>query len=194
MQSSNRLMLRALRSVLLVMTFTIATLYFNRRGFYPPHGHPFIYAISMSWLIAFSVAMLTAIFKMNPKLFSLFRWEKDGKVYDHTGIRAFRWVLLKSPLGWINGNYHVVASRTAFERLLRETNVTEWVHWLSLFLSIILAISCFVDGYAVYGYVLLLIRIPFDIYPIMLQRWNRVRVCRALTRQLRMSGGEDVCP
>lgn len=48
-----------------------------------------------------------------------------------------------------------------------------------------LAVLYLVDDYAVYGYVMLLVRIPFDLYPIMLQRWNRGRVRRVLRRQLR---------
>ncbi len=86
------------------MILTVGALYFNRRGFYP-HGSPLVYAIAMSWLISFTVALpITAIFKVNPKLFALARWEKDGEVYDRWSIRAFRWVLLHSPLGWINAN------------------------------------------------------------------------------------------
>ena len=45
-----------------------------------------------------------------------------------------------------------------------------------------LAIWFLVDGYPVHGYVMLLVRIPFDVYPIMLQRWNRGRVYRVLRR------------
>ena len=47
----------------------------------------------------------------------------------------------------------------------------------------ILAISYLVRDYDVYGYVMLLVRIPFDVYPIMLQRWNRGRVCRVVKCQ-----------
>ena len=57
------------------------------------------------------------------------------------------------------------------------------MHWLTCVLTSILAISYLVRDYAVYGYVMLLVRIPFDLYPIMLQRWNRGRVCRVLNRQ-----------
>jgi hypothetical protein len=45
-----------------------------------------------------------------------------------------------------------------------------------------LAISYLRHDYDVYGYVMLLVRIPFDVYPIMLQRWNRGRVRRVLER------------
>ena len=168
--------------------FTVGATYFNRRGFYPPHGSPLLYALAMSWLIAITIALPTSvIFKVNSKRFSLARWEKQGEVYDRTGIRAFRWVLLHSPLGWINPTLHLGATRTDCERLLREMNAAEGVHWLTCLLSSILAISCLVGGFAVYGYVMLLVRIPFDLYPIMLQRRNRGRVCRLLSRQLQTS-------
>jgi hypothetical protein len=180
-----RMVFRGMRSVLLVVIFTVGALYLNRRGFYPPHGSPLISAIAMSWLIAITLALPTsAIFTVNPKLFSLARWEKEGEVYDRPSIRAFRWVLLHSPLGWINPNLHLGASRTDCERLLREMNISEGVHWLTCFLSSILAISYLVGGYAVYGFVMLLIRVPFDLYPIMLHRRNRGRVCRVLNRHL----------
>jgi len=112
----------------------------------------------------------------------LAHWEKQGEIYDRAGIRAFRWVLLHSPLGWINPNFHLRASRTDCERLLREMNSREAVHWLTFGVSSTLAVSYLVHDRAVYGYVMLLVRIPFDLYPIMLQRWNRGRMGRVLAR------------
>ncbi|MGH9647217.1 MAG: hypothetical protein ACRD4E_10405 [Bryobacteraceae bacterium] len=117
-----------------------------------------------------------------PPLFSLARWEKGGKIYDRADIRTFRWVLFHSPLGWINPNFHLRGSRADCNRLLREINSGEGVHWLTCIASVMLAISYLLHGYAFYGYVMLLVRIPFDLYPIMLQRWNRGRVWRVLQR------------
>jgi len=142
----------------------------------------------MSWLIAITAAVLTSgIFRVNPKLFALARWEKEGKVYDRRSIRAFRWLLLHSPLGWINPSLHLSASRTDCDRLLKEMNASEGVHWLTCSLAIIVGISYLVSDHAVYGYVMLLVRIPFDLYPIMLHRRNRGRVYRVLSRPLRTS-------
>jgi hypothetical protein len=182
-----------MRSVLLMVLFTLGAVYFNRRGFYPPHGNPVIYAIAMSWLIAIIALPISSVFKLSPTLFSLARWETEGAVYDRTGIRVFRRALLHSPLAWINPALNLGGSRTDCERLLKEMNVAEGVHWLTCFLSSILAISCFVGDFAVYGYVMLLVRIPFDLYPIMLQRRNRGRVCRVLNRQLQRPAPHKSC-
>jgi hypothetical protein len=61
-------------------------------------------------------------------------------------------------------------------------NSSESVHWLTCLVSVILAISYLLHDHAVYGYALLLVRIPFDLFPIMLQRRNRGRVRRVLER------------
>jgi hypothetical protein len=184
-----RAMRRGIRSVLLLAILTVGALLFNRRGFYPPHGNPLIYALAMSWLISFAVALpIGVIFKANPKLFVFARWEKEGRVYDRGSVRAFRWALLHSPLGWINVSLYLTAGRGDCQRLLRETNRGEWIHWLTLFLATIFGIVCLVGDYVKYGYVMLLVRIPFDLYPIMLLRRNRGRVSRVLSRPPRTSG------
>ena len=173
-----------MRSVLMIAILTFGSVYSIARHA-PPHGNPLVYSLAVSWLIAITVAVASSaiFFRVNPKLFSLAHWEKEGEIYDRAGIRAFRWVLFHSPLGWTNPNFHLTAGRADCERLLREMNSGEGVHWLTCVVTVMLAISYLVHGYIVYGYVMLLVRIPFDLYPIMLQRWNRGRVWRVLKRQ-----------
>src|SRR4051794_18510841 len=92
----------ALRSVLLIVIFTAAALYAVDGDVFRPHGNPLVYAIALSWLIAITVALPTsAICKVYPRLLPLAAWENDGEVYNRGSIRAFRSVLLQSPLGWI---------------------------------------------------------------------------------------------
>ena len=177
-------MFHGIRSLLMVAILTALSTYFIVNGRAFPHGNPLVYSLAVSWLIAITVAFATSaiFFRVNLRRFSLADWEKQGKIYELAGIREFRWVLLHSPLGWINPNYHLRASRGDCDRLLRETNSGEAVHWLTRVVSVMVAISQLVHGHAVYGYAMLLVRIPFDLYPIMLQRWNRGRVGRVLRR------------
>jgi len=176
--------LRAVRSVLMLVILTFGSVCLIGGRAFPPHGNPLVYSLAMSWLISMTIAFVSSpiFFRLNPALFSLAPWEKQGEIYDRAGLRAFRWVLFHSPLGWINPNFHLRASRADCDRLLRETNSSEAVHWLTFLVSAILAISYFLHDHAVYGYVMLLVRIPFDLFPIMLQRRNRGRVRRVLKR------------
>lgn len=176
--------IHALRSVSMIVILTSGSVYaINGRAF-PPHGNPLVYSLAISWLIAITIAFATSaiFFRVNPARFSLAHWEKQGEIYHRAGIRSFRWVLFHSPLGWINGNFQLRARRGDFERLLREMNSSEAVHWLTCVATVLLAISYFRHHWPVYGYVMVVVRIPFDLYPIMLQRWNRGRVWRLLDR------------
>ena len=176
--------IRGVRSVLMIVILTSGSVYSIHGRAFPPHGNPLVYSFAVSWLVSMTIAIVGSaiFFRVNPKLFSLAHWEKQGKIYGRAGIRAFRWVLLHSPLGWINPNFHLGAGRADCERLLREMNSGEGVHWLTCAVTVVLAISYFRHDHAAYGYAMLLVRIPFDLYPIMLQRWNRGRVSRVLKR------------
>src|SRR5579863_2139754 len=176
--------IRVMRSVLMIAIFTSGSVYSIEGRAFPPHGNPLVYSIAVSWLISMTIAVVSSaiFFRVNPTLFSLAQWERQGEIYDRAGIRAFRWVLFHSPLGWINPNFHLRISRADCGRMLREMNTSESIHWLTCVVSVVLAISYLLHDHAVYGYVMLLVRIPFDLYPIMLHRWNRGRVLRVLER------------
>jgi hypothetical protein len=176
-------MIHGVRGLLMIAILTFGSAYSVGGRPFLPHGNPLVYTIAISWLVCLTIAFVSgAIFRSNPLLFSLAHWEKQGAIYDLAGIRAFRWLLIHSPLGWINANFHLRASRADCDRLLREINTAEGVHWLNFVVSTILGISYLRHDHAVYGYVMLLLRIPFDLYPIMLQRWNRGRLQRMLHR------------
>lgn len=179
--------IRVMRSCLMIVILTAGSVYLINGRAFPPHGNPLVYSLAISWLISITIAVVSSaiFFRVNPTLFSLAHWEKQGKIYDRAGVRAFRWVVFHSPLGWINANFHLRASRADCDRLLREMNSSEGVHWLTFVVSVMLAILYLRHHHAVYGYAMLLVRIPFDLYPIMLQRWNRGRVRRVLERPAR---------
>jgi hypothetical protein len=176
---------RVRRSLLLIAILTVGSVCALEGELFPPHGNSLLYALALTWLVTIAVGLGTGLIfaGADPALFSLAPWEKDGQIYERAGIRAFRWTLLRSGLGWINPNFHVRHSRADWERLLRETHNSEGVHWLAGAAQVVLAVWFLIDGNARHGYVMLLVRIPFDVYPIMLQRWNRGRVYRVLKRR-----------
>jgi hypothetical protein len=176
--------IRAMRSLLMIVILTAGSMYSIRGRAFPPHGNPLLYSLAVSWLISLTIAVVSSalFFRVNPTLFSLAHWEKQGEIYNRADIRAFRWVLFHSPLGWISPNVHLKAGRADCERVLRELKASEAVHWLTCVVSVMVAVSYLRHDHAVYGCVMLLVRIPFDLYPIMLQRWNRGRVRRVLER------------
>jgi hypothetical protein len=145
-----------------------------------PDRHPMIFAFSLTWLIMALVAAMTGrIFaRLNPKRFRLVRWEREGRIYDRVGLGAVRWVLQHTPLGWLNPNIKVRSGWSDMDRLLRDMNAVEGVHIISAGVSLAVAALYIFAGQAILGIWLVILSILFNIYPVMLQRWNRGRILR----------------
>jgi hypothetical protein len=149
-----------------------------------PTQHPFGFALALAWLVsAFSGALLAKMFyRQDPAQFSFWRWERDGKIYEHSGLLAFRWLLLRSPLAWLNPNLNLRSGRSDFDRLLRSQRVAEGSHAVAAACTLALATWYYVTGRGIVGFWLFAINIPLNFYPVMLQRWNRGRVQRVQRR------------
>jgi hypothetical protein len=145
-----------------------------------PDRHPLIFAFSLTWLImAFVAAVTGRIFvRLDPKRFRLARWEREGRIYDRVGLGAVRWVLRHTPLGWLNPNIKVRSGGSDMDRLLRDMNAVEGVHILAAGLSLAVAGLYILTGQAIIGTWLVILTILFNVYPVMLQRWNRGRILR----------------
>lgn len=149
-----------------------------------PEEHPFIFALSLAWLVDLFVLATTskAFLAMTPGRFRVADWERSGKLYERLGVGVFRWMLLYTPLGWVNPKYGQLQSRTDLDRLLKQLNRAEGVHLVAGGVTLVAAAVFALDGQTAIGMWLVLISIPLYVYPIMVQRWNRVRVLRVLQR------------
>ena len=149
-----------------------------------PNRHPLVFAGCMSWLIVLvvSAAARGGLLRMDPRRLRLANWEREGRIYRGLGVPAFRWLLLHSPLGWFAPTLKLTSRRDVLERLLREMNFAEGVHWIAGTLTLGLAAACAAAGQGAVGLWLLLSTIPLHAYPVMVQRSNRSRALRLLRR------------
>ncbi|MCX6903369.1 MAG: hypothetical protein NTW03_07805 [Verrucomicrobia bacterium] len=149
-----------------------------------PDSHPVVLAFSVSWIIVLIVTGVTrdAFVKMDPKRFYFVRWERDGQVYSRVGIGAFCWLLLHSPLGWLDPWLKLRSRRSELERLLREVNFAEGTHLMGGVSTLVIAFGYAAAGHAVVGLSFAILIIPLHVYPWMLQRWNRGRILRVMRR------------
>lgn len=153
-----------------------------------PIGHPFLLALSLAWLVsAFTGALMSKVFfRQDPAHFRLRPWERDGRVYERLGLGTFRWALLHSPFIWLNPSMNMRSGRSDFDRLLRSQRVAEGCHAIAALCTLSLAIWYSLTGLAIVGIWLFIVNVPLNIYPVMLQRWNRGRVQRAQQKLTRL--------
>lgn len=143
-----------------------------------PDRRPIVFALGLSWVMACVGGATCQVFgRQDAKWFRYARWERNGQVYEWVGLGVFRWVLLRTPLGWL-GPLTLRSGRSDLDRLLRDMNSAEGRHAVAAVLSLAIAAAFALNGHMAIATWLVLITIPLNVYPVILQRWNRGRVLR----------------
>jgi hypothetical protein len=124
-----------------------------------------------------------SLVKLTPDVVRFAAWEHEGRVYKRCGVVLFRWLLLHSPLRWLRDPQITLRSgRSDLDRLVKEMEFAEVVHAIAGMASLVAATLYLIAGHVAVAIWLVLISIPLNVYPVMLQRWNRGRVLRVRRR------------
>ncbi len=145
---------------------------------------PVVFAFSMNWVIAGFVGALTHKYflRMNPWRIRFAPWEREGRIYRYLGVEAFRWLLRRTPLGWLNPTFRVTARKEDLESLLRQMNFAEGAHLIGCIITLGFAVAYLVTGHTRVGLTFVLVTVVCHFYPMITQRWNRGRVARIVQR------------
>ena len=143
----------------------------------------FAFAIALNFLLMLFVVIFTDVLK-SPFNFSHFderKWERKGVVYESLGVNLFRKLLIWT--GWekvIRKAHPVEKNTKALTNLYYQTKKSEVDH--TFILLIVLGFNIFVA--VKFGLIksmsLLISNILLHVYPIILQRYNRPRIARAI--------------
>ncbi|MEJ7559561.1 MAG: hypothetical protein WKF66_14730 [Pedobacter sp.] len=172
--------MRKVLIIILIVITTIALTYFliqkiGMKGF--------AFAWALNFLLMAGVLTFTETLKspLTAAYFDAKPWENGGKIYQSFGINIFRKVLVW--IGWerLNKKSNPVEKNTeALMQLHYKTKQSEIGHLIILI--IVTAFTVFVA--TEYGFKnslwLILLNVLFNLYPILLQRFNRPRIGRAL--------------
>jgi Glycosyl-4,4'-diaponeurosporenoate acyltransferase len=105
--------------------------------------------------------------------------ETSGTLYKHLGVPAYKKALLHSPL---NNPWLRFEGRSGLAKLSQNTRNTELGHGLLFLISIPVIAFCFRIGQPGLGVWMILFNIPWNIYPVLVQRYNRSRLQRLRAR------------
>jgi hypothetical protein len=162
-----------------------------------PGRHPFVFAFGLSWFITTCVCAAYVscqiLFGLGPEPLGLARWERNGRIYEWCGVGIFRWILLHTHLHWLGPNLKLRSGRSDLRRLLREMHSAEAMHAIAAGAALAVAV-----GYALLRLTtvttwLVVFTIPFHIYPVALQRWNRGRMLGLSERLGRQTAEQTRC-
>ncbi|GGX21008.1 glycosyl-4,4'-diaponeurosporenoate acyltransferase CrtO family protein [Undibacterium macrobrachii] len=151
-------------------------------------------SFTFSWALNFLLMMWVSVFievqksTLQSPYFNQKSWERRGKIYTYFGVDVFRKILVL--VGWeklIRKSNPIEKNTQALINLHHQTKKSELGHLL-IFL-IVLAFNIYVAlRFGVFKSVwLLVLNILLNFYPVILQRYNRPRIERAIQLSKRTS-------
>ena len=148
--------------------------------------HTFIFAWVLNCMLMMVMLFITESFepKLDSSYFTLKNWELQGRVYEYMGVGYFRkllvlvgWEKLNKPKNPVNKNLESLKS------LEYKTRQSEFGH----FVIGIVVLMVYIDVAVRYGFMdsiwLLVLNILLNIYPILVQRYNRPRLRRLIQQK-----------
>ncbi|MEX2597438.1 MAG: hypothetical protein WEC59_10965 [Salibacteraceae bacterium] len=160
--------------LLLISGYFIHKLYLKQLKELKGHEEGML-AFALVWMVMLVVLLAFRIqcgFPYPESIKHFKSWETKT-FYHRFGVRQFRWILLHSPFKYANGTIYLkqARGRIALERLLLKMEEAEWAH-------IINAVFVFIASIVMWQLTLWLIlwNIVFNIYPIFLQRYHRLKI------------------
>lgn len=136
-------------------------------------------SLGIVWLI---MSMVLFFFKIQchvpyPEGIKRLREFENPGLYNLFGIKAYKWLLLRSPFKLLNGGVylHEMRGKKALSKLLLKMEEAEWAHFINFFLVMIS-----LPLYAHLAPYLLFWNVIFNVYPILLQRYHRLRIVKLI--------------
>lgn len=142
-----------------------------------PGGAVLIYGLSMTlvWLVRHVVP-----FALPPGYYRLLPFEIDGCVYRRAGVVRFKWLLFKSRIELLNFSARLAHGKTGLLGLERGIREAETDHAIALAVMVAISTYTIMNAWWPLTGWLLLTNVVANVYPIMLQRFNRARLLPVL--------------
>lgn len=146
---------------------------------------PFV-AMILNFVISGWAVVMNTTLKLPPmKCYHVIRsWEMP--LYELLGVRQFKRLVTSTFYGTIWGPRVREEEETrgeAFSKVLGEMKTAETAHMASLMIVLGIGIYALIHGWFHIAIWLTIFNILINAYPVMLQRYNRVRIGKMLTRR-----------
>ena len=176
-----------LKKLMSFMAATIASIFFIALSLGSLGFRSLIFAFVVNWFVMAWIGALALVTNLSlPSTYYVTRsFERTGQVYEHIGIRRVRRLLRRGPLSIFSATLRLPKEKTvpALLNLDNQMRKAEAVHTLAFIFMLVLAGYAAVNGWFDAVTWILLFDILINIYPIMLQRYNRIKL-QALIRRL----------
>lgn len=144
------------------------------------------YAIALGF-ISFIVGMIVNSFLKKTEIYQValqnLNFISDDRVNKWIGLGIFRWVLLKTPLKYFNQKIKVTEmNKMSLKRLRDQMTSSEIEHLVGFDFMFLIALVQLIYRNYTFMLILLLVNVFMNLYPALLQQWNKRRLDRIISR------------
>lgn len=146
-----------------------------------------ISVLVVNWMVLSWIATVTLIAHLSfPAAYYATRpFERTGQFYERVGIRVVKKLLRRGPLRIFSPTLQFPKEKTvsALRNLDNEMRKAETAHMLTFIVMLLLFGYAVVEGWLDVVLWMLLFNILINVYPIMLQRYNRTKLQELIRKQ-----------
>lgn len=179
------------KKLTLFMLTTIAAIFFiawslSSFGFHSP-----ISALVVNWFVLSWIATITLVTHLSftSTYYDTRPFERTGQFYERIGIRLVKKFLRRGPLRILSPTLKLPKENTvsALLNLENEMRKAETAHSLTLIFMLSVVDYAAANGWIDAVMWMLLFNIILNVYPIMLQRYNRIKLRKLICKQDRQA-------
>jgi hypothetical protein len=143
----------------------------------------FAFAINCGLTATVWLADVVARFSLPSSYYEIQPFERSAKLYERLGVREARRILRLSPAVRFSGR------RQSLAKLESDMRLAETHHVISLIIIVLVSSYALIIERTSLALGLLFFGVALQVYPIMLQRYNRSRLLRLSRRKNRYAAG-----
>jgi hypothetical protein len=139
---------------------------------------PFVHAALVNLVVVTWAAFVLPLRGLPPfdEYFTLRAWERSGRVFHWLGVPLFRALVRRGPLALPNRALPAAWHSGDPARIERETRAAEGGHAIAFLIVLLLAVVSLLRGTPMRAVWLVLLDVPMNLYPVLLQRDHRHRL------------------
>ncbi len=142
------------------------------------------FAFLANWLVMSAVAMLGGVGRVSALFpagyFDIKEWEASGRLYRVLGIRLFKRLLERGPFAALNPTIRYEGNRRSLPQLASRMRDAEAAHGVVFGIVSLFGGAAVILGWWDSAVWMWVFNVVFNLYPILLQRYNRARLGRIM--------------
>jgi hypothetical protein len=139
------------------------------------------------WLLYVFIVASVLAFNIPVKLISALNLSTNPRTYEWIGVRAMRWLvqdgmLVRRVNQRLGKNHKAIPNRQAALKYLNKIAMQERYHYCCFVFFSLSSVSAILTGKIGLALLMAISNIVYNVYPILLQQYNRLRIRKLISR------------